>query len=284
MMPLPLWFKGLTPELSKKAAEELGETADVKKKALIEFKHLIEEQHDIKCRTDDSFLLRFLRVKKFDTQKAFRTFRNYHEFRTKHSGVFTCLKPSDVRNVIDMNIINYVSYRVSDGSHVAMFRLGKLDTNVVKLEDLVATVLICGELIFECEATQICGGILIIDFLNISLQHYAMFLNLSFVKFTINTFQDCWPDRVKGIHFVNQPAALTAIYHLVKPFVKKKLLQRVHFHGSKLESLHEFVPKELLPEELGGTMGPFNNKEFASYFYSQESFISNINQYGIIKT
>ncbi|GFU27659.1 putative transposable element [Trichonephila clavipes] len=43
MTLLPLWFKGLTPELQHKAEVTLGETSHVKAKALVDFRRLIND-------------------------------------------------------------------------------------------------------------------------------------------------------------------------------------------------------------------------------------------------
>ncbi|GFT94556.1 hypothetical protein NPIL_328941 [Nephila pilipes] len=44
MTLLPVWFKGLTPELQQKAEATLGETSHVKAKALVDFRRLINGQ------------------------------------------------------------------------------------------------------------------------------------------------------------------------------------------------------------------------------------------------
>lgn len=33
--------------------------------------------------------------------------------------------------------------------------------------------------------------------------------------------------------------------------------QQIHYHGTNLSTLHEFLPKEILPDELGGEHGPY---------------------------
>ncbi|GFY79155.1 alpha-tocopherol transfer protein-like [Trichonephila inaurata madagascariensis] len=283
MTLLQLWFKGLTPELQHKAEVTLGETSHVKAKALVDFRRLINEQQDIYSRLDEVFLLRFLRTKKYDVQKAFKIFLNYYDLKSKQKGKFTGLKPSDVKKVIEMNNILYVPYRLPSGSHVAIYRMGTFDVNKATAQELVATVFLLGEMILDCEATQVCGGVIIIDTAGITIQHYRQFATVQFLSLVVNLVQDCLPERLKAIHFVNEPFTYHAIFHLIRPILKKKLKDRLHFHGSDLSSLHRYVPKDFLPEELGGNMGPFDNTEFANYFFSQEAFIERINKYGKIE-
>ncbi|KAF8778862.1 Alpha-tocopherol transfer protein-like [Argiope bruennichi] len=257
MTLLPLWFKGLTPELQKRAETTLGETSHAKAKALVDFRRLINEQPDIYSRLDEVFLLRFLRTKKYDVQKAFKIYCNYYHFQSKQRGKFTGFKPSDMKKVIEMNNILYMPYRVPPGSHVAIFRMGAFDVTKATAQDMIATVFMIGEMILDTEATQVCGGIIIID-----------------------AEGNCLPERLRAIHFVHEPFPYHAIYKLMQPLLKKKIKERLHFHGNNMSSLHKYVPKDFLPEELGGNMGPFNNKEFADYFFSQETFIDRINKYG----
>lgn len=53
---------------------------------------------------------------------------------------------------------------------------------------------------------------------------------------------------------VNVSPLVDTIINWVKPFIKEKIRNRIHVH-SDLESLHKFVPKDILPEEYGGSAG-----------------------------
>jgi hypothetical protein len=56
-----------------KAEKELGETQEIKEEKLDELRKLLSANDNVpKGREDDAFLLRFLRAKKFDTEKAFK--------------------------------------------------------------------------------------------------------------------------------------------------------------------------------------------------------------------
>ena len=55
----------------------------------------------------------------------------------------------------------------------------------------------------------------------------------------------------------------------MRPFLNDHIRNSIHFHNS-LESLHEEVPKEILPQELGGDTGPFDNYESAKAVFDIE--------------
>ena len=65
------------------------------------------------------------------------------------------------------------------------------------------------------------------------------------------------PMRFKGFHVINGPATATKlVFQAFRPFLPKKVLERLHFHRDNYE-LHEFVAPSILPETLGGDAGPW---------------------------
>lgn len=54
---------------------------------------------------------------------------------------------------------------------------------------------------------------------------------------------------------MNAHPLVDTIYNWIKPLLKEKIRNRVHIHTDGLESLYKFVPKDILPEEYGGTAG-----------------------------
>uniref|UniRef100_A0A3Q1GFR0 Clavesin 1 n=1 Tax=Acanthochromis polyacanthus TaxID=80966 RepID=A0A3Q1GFR0_9TELE len=70
--------------------------------------------------------------------------------------------------------------------------------------------------------------------------------------------QDSFPARFGGIHFVNQPWYIHAMYTIIKPFLKDKTRKRIFLHGNNLNSLHQLIQPECLPSEFGGTLPPYD--------------------------
>ncbi|EHB16566.1 Retinaldehyde-binding protein 1-like protein 1 [Heterocephalus glaber] len=73
-----------------------------------------------------------------------------------------------------------------------------------------------------------------------------------------STKQDSFPARFGGVHFVNQPWYIHALYTLIKPFLKDKTRKRIFLHGNNLNSLHQLIHPEFLPSEFGGTLPPYD--------------------------
>lgn len=60
--------------------------------------------------------------------------------------------------------------------------------------------------------------------------------------------------KLKEVHIINVSPLVDTIVNFVRPFLKEKIRQRIHFH-SNLESLYKFVPQKMLPKEYGGEAG-----------------------------
>lgn len=56
------------------------------------------------------------------------------------------------------------------------------------------------------------------------------------------------------VHIVKQPMLFNMVWKMFKPFVREKLKKRMFFHGSKMSSLHSYIPPSHLPKNYGGDL------------------------------
>jgi hypothetical protein len=75
-------IRPLTPALAKLAAEELNETPDRLQSDLKALKEWIKQSPHLRVRTDDQFLVTFLRGCKFSLEKAKQKFDLYYTVRS----------------------------------------------------------------------------------------------------------------------------------------------------------------------------------------------------------
>ena len=68
---------------------------------------------------------------------------------------------------------------------------------------------------------------------------------------------------------VNAPRFFLMAFGIVKPFLSDYVKNNIHFH-SNLDALHAKVSKEVLPEELGGTCGKFDNSKAVEHATTME--------------
>lgn len=71
------------------------------------------------------------------------------------------------------------------------------------------------------------------------------------------------PVRVQQIHVYNCTPLINRIMSLIKPFLRPEVAERFQFHAPGSDTLLNFFPREMLPNEYGGSAGPINDvKEF----------------------
>lgn len=121
-----------------------------------------------------------------------------------------------------------------------------VQANQVNLFDMIMTL----ELLLNGASE---GHIFVIDMQNIVFGHMAR-INLMVMKKFFMYLQEGLPVRLKGFHFINAVSFMDKIMALIKPFMKKELLQLLHIHpqNEDMSGFYKFVPQECLPSDLGG--------------------------------
>lgn len=73
---------------------------------------------------------------------------------------------------------------------------------------------------------QVNGFVFVVDWTNFKLRDYID-ISPKMLKLMIDGFQDSFPAKIKGIHFIGQPWYVDGILTVVKSFVKEKTKQKV---------------------------------------------------------
>ncbi|KAK2527997.1 hypothetical protein Q9233_007773 [Columba guinea] len=300
---------GLSPETIEKARLELNENPDILHQDIQQVRDMIITRPDIGfLRTDDAFILRFLRARKFHQTEAFRLLAQYFQYRQLNLDMFKNFKADDpgIKRALTDGFPGVLENRDHCGRKILLLFAANWDQSRNSFIDILRAILLSLEVLIEDQELQINGFILIIDWSNFSfkqaskltpsilklaiegLQHYVNELSSNtsnigiefefIVNFPVspqsitNTGglrdegqfelivlnRDSFPARFGGVHFVNQPWYIHALYTLIKPFLKDKTRKRIFLHGNNLNSLHQLIHPECLPSEFGGTLPPYD--------------------------
>ena len=114
------------------AERDLCEKPSTRKKALREMRDWVKSSvHFQNCRTDSSFLLRFLRMQKFQTQEAQTVLEKYIKMRTQHPNWFQNLDIRDPKlsELIGRGYIFALPMRDSNGRRVVFSRAAAMDAS-----------------------------------------------------------------------------------------------------------------------------------------------------------
>ncbi|XP_069698824.1 retinol-binding protein pinta-like isoform X2 [Periplaneta americana] len=99
------------------------------------------------------------------------------------------------------------------------------------------------------------SNIIIIDMKNYTLGHVGK-INISHILKSVTWSLKGCSFRVRKIHIINMPKYAEYLLELVKTTLPKKQSDKIIIHGNGLSKLHKEVPKNLLPDEYGGSAGP----------------------------
>nr|XP_039256143.1 alpha-tocopherol transfer protein-like [Styela clava] len=248
----------LSEELLDKAVRELNEPRDNEKRleAIDKLRDAFKEKYKnyTLIREDDEFILRFLRAKKFDHDKALKVLGNYHYSRKDLPEVFERVEnPALLKDTVAIGYVYVLPHKDKDGVSVMIYRDGLL-TDDVDVYSLLALFMLGLERMLEDEAFQIDGLSIIEDMKDLSFKVIVKF-TMSVMRKMMFMIQDAMPIRYKLMHLVNEGTFYDAMFKMIKPFLKKKMKERIVLHGTNFTKLHEQIDPEYLPGYLGGTGG-----------------------------
>lgn len=242
------------------ATGETEETVESMQRSLSELRLLVENEVSLDCPTDDKFLLKFLRAAKYRVKEAFERILRYFSARQRWPELFDDLSPSTVNygTVVTQNRLVMVSkQRDPQGRTVALIKMGSWNSGICPLTDFMRACIVLAEWSLLNEEAQLRGVVGVIDLKGLQLSHMAHYTPFV-VKMAAHIGQDCIPARLKAFYVINHPYLFNVLFAAVKPFLKLKIVQRVHFMGHDLQKMHGILPPDVIPAEFGGTFENFD--------------------------
>ncbi|XP_023212469.1 clavesin-1-like isoform X2 [Centruroides sculpturatus] len=237
-------------------------------KELEEFRMAVIKE-GLKCRTDDIFLLSFLRARKCDRERALKLLKNYYAIRKKYTDVFKDLRPSALETYLQMDIM--CSKRLETGQVLGLGRANHWDPTKVKPIDIVKCIILLMDMEVNDHPMQVNGVYALIDAKTVSWRHAIQFTP-RVLYLILSCFFQCAPILHKGVHIVNVNKCIHAIIAMAYPFLPYKIKQRIHFHGSNMKDLHKEIDPKYLPAEFGGELPPFDSTETKQRLRDLEEF------------
>ncbi|XP_066918178.1 alpha-tocopherol transfer protein-like [Clytia hemisphaerica] len=259
----------LSPELVEKAKVELNEDPDTRMNFIQELREKSKTRQDLRIEQADKDLIKFLRARKFDLDRAFDLMVTYYESKRDMSDLFTNYSPSGEIKAFESGFSIGFKDRDQEGRKIFAFRPGMWEPSERTLLDNLRANLIAIEMLLEEEETQICGIVIIGDFRGFGFKQ-AKAMSPSIFRSYANVLLNCFPVRIKGIHVIEQPRIFTIVFAIVSQFMKEKLRKRVYLHGSNIVGMHQHIAKSILPNDFGGDNSPTDVQEWLRFVLNGE--------------
>jgi len=247
----------LTIEQKEYAAKVLNESDENKEIAIPEIKRWIQE-NDLRARTDDFFILRFLRACKFNIEKTKTRMRNYQKQRVNLPVWFANRDPLQpkVQELLDLGICLPLRKLDSEGRMVCLVRF-IYDPDVFTFSEVIKVINMVFEVaIRDSIEISLYGIVVIADFEHTTWRHISQMKNPSIIMNAVHAWQGCYPIRIRLINLINMPEYAKLFVAIVRYFLSNKLKERMHIYSRNIaHECFKDMPTNILPVEYGGSDG-----------------------------
>ncbi|KAG8995781.1 cytosolic factor, phosphatidylinositol/phosphatidylcholine transfer protein [Tulasnella sp. JGI-2019a] len=228
-------------------------------------KELQDEGFFVPERHDDPTLLRFLRARKFDLEKAKLMIIEQEKWR-KEFGTDGLAKHFDFpeKEQVNKYYPQYYHKTDKDGRPVYIEHLGRLDIDA--LYKITTEERLLRRLVSEYElsvnerlpATSAAVGhpvettCTILDLKNVSIRQFYKVKD--YVGKASGIGQNYYPETMGKFYIINAPFMFSTVWSFIKPWLDEVTVAKISILGSDYKpKLLEQISAENLPEELGGT-------------------------------
>lgn len=248
--------RDIPDEVKAYAEKELNETEENKRKGVQILRPYFKKTNFPFY--EESLMLAVLRCYKYNTKKSEGKCKKFcNLFRM----VIKNLKKTELEkleHIINDGIADCLPYTDKHGRPIYLFR-PNMNLDFYNYDDMAAFIQAGLVLSLSYPLPTIKGVSAIID-CNIQSSLVCFGMLNAYRKYL--GLEKTVPLRIGRIDFINENSIAHCIYSIVRPFLPSKINERIAFHGSDLKSLHEVYSPDILPEELGGKMGPVNTTFF----------------------
>ncbi|XP_039752795.1 clavesin-1-like [Pararge aegeria] len=150
--------------------------------------------------------------------------------------------------------------------------------------DVIRTVLMLVDVTQYRDGTAP-GYLILIDLNGVSLSHITK-LDLQTVQQILYFLQEAILIRLRGVHFLNAPSYIDRLMMILRPFIKKELMNMVCIHSAGSNSIEKLIPVEALPIEAGGKFKSYAEakSEATELLLSNKEFFINENKKRVVES
>lgn len=241
----------LPSDLQKIAANEINEEPNRVPSDIQAIKEWMIKEPHLNGRTEDQWILRYLRGCKFSIQFTKDKIDNYYSLRSTVPQFFKNRDPMlpEIQHVLNQKITTALNTNIS-GPQTVILRLENWDEGTT-LATVAKINLMVLEILLNENDYMLLGQYAIIDLQNLDLVRLSE-LSVTAIR-NLAALHYAYPVRPKCIIFLNAPTLVMKLYNTFSYLLREKIRNRVRFYSKKnLKSIQEMIPISILPKEYGG--------------------------------
>nr|XP_054929881.1 alpha-tocopherol transfer protein-like [Dermacentor andersoni] len=262
----------------------LEEMTNAKQDATLQLRELIAGETQLRCPTNDAFLVKFLRARDYNVDGSFKNIKNYFKVRSDWPELFSRLDPDSVMfDTIcrEHQLLTVSRSKDPKGRAVILLNLGAWNTSICSLNDFFRVGIVYLEHFLLDEEVQANGVVFVMDFKDFGIYHLTQYTPPVIKRF-FRLMQDCYPVRIKGIYVINNSTSFDILFAIAKHFMKAKLVSRTVLFGTKWNKLRCLVPDDVIPEEGGGTLRTYDYDAMERDLKSSTEYFREMSSYGYL--
>ncbi|KAK4879673.1 hypothetical protein RN001_007819 [Aquatica leii] len=264
----------LSKELEEVAVKELNEKPERRQYDLESIREWISKQPHLKVKTDDQWLINMLRCCKFSLEKTKKRIDLLCSIKTLTPEVFENRDPflPEIQGLLNCGCVLPLPKENNPiAPRTILIRMLEKTTKYKVIDGIKLILMIFEILINEDDNFIIVGSQVLEDYKELSFKHIQM-ATPSVVKQAIICLLSTYPVRANSFHVINSSDLFISALYLVKPFLSKKLLSRLHiYNNDEQNQIKSHIPLQILPKEYGGT-GPSVEELTAEWKQKVESY------------
>lgn len=225
-------LRRLSKELQTVAEAELNENLDKLEENVGVLREWLVETYKIDARTDDQFLVNFLRCCKYSLGRTKEQIDAHYTFRHAEPDIFRGRVVSDdfISFMRTGALLPLPATNGPAGPRVIFFRTGAYDPSKYHFSNIFKWFQMILDILFEEDDHTIISGVhYVTDLQGSSIAGWSQ-ITPNLVKQRIIAAQKRIPYRIKGIDFVNMDPFFVSVLSIFKTFLSEKLKTRVRPH------------------------------------------------------
>lgn len=222
-------LRRLSKELQTVAEAELNENRDNLEENVAALREWLKERYKIDARTDNQFLVNFLRCCKYSLGRTKDQIDAHYTFRHLEPDIFQCRVVSDdfLEFIKTGALLPLPATNGHTGPRIILFRTGAYDPQRFHFRDIFKWSQMILDILFEeDDNTIVCGIHYVTDLQGSSIAGWSQ-ITSDMVKNTIVAAQKRNPYRIKGIDFIHMDPFFVSVLSIIKTFLSDKLKSRV---------------------------------------------------------